>query len=123
MAEFAQGKECMTTRYVTVLTGLLGLAAPCLCQPPEALDLTTRITYQRAVEEVYWQRRIWPDTNPGPKPALETVISPEQLQAKAEDALRLSGALAQYWHQPITGPQLQAEIARMAQSSKQPEVL
>ena len=40
-----------------------------------------------------------------------------------EDYLRNSQALEDDWHQPITVKQLQAEIDRMAQHTKQPEVL
>jgi N-acetylneuraminic acid mutarotase len=87
------------------------------------LDLTTRTIYQRAIEEVYWQHRIWPGQNPTAKPPLDAIISPQQLQEKSEDALRLSNALEKYWHQAITGQQLQAEILRLAQNTKQPDVL
>src|SRR6476659_8287260 len=110
----------MPTRFITVLSSALIL----LCLPSSAqqrsLDLNTRISYQHAMEEVYWQHRIWPKENPGPKPFLEQLLSPEQLQAKTEDALRMSNALEKYWHVSISGPQLQAEIIRMAENSHQP---
>jgi hypothetical protein len=94
-----------------------------LAQSSQPLDAGSRAAYQRAIEQVYWQHRIWPEQNTSPKPALDSVISSSQLQDKAENALRLSTALASVWHQPITGAQLQAEIVRMTQDSKQPEVL
>ena len=37
--------------------------------------------------------------------------------------LRNSQALGDYWHQPITADQLQAEMERMASHTRQPEVL
>ncbi len=40
-----------------------------------------------------------------------------------EDYLRKSQALEVYWHRPITGEQLQAEMERMVRQTKQPEVL
>lgn len=45
------------------------------------------------------------------------------IRATVEDSLRPSQALEVYWQRPITGEQLQAEMERMAQQTKQPEVL
>src|SRR5438045_4032150 len=50
-------------------------------------------------------------------------MSQAQLEKKVEDYLRNSQALEDYWQRPITADQLQAEMDRMAQHSKQPEVL
>src|SRR5438552_14391308 len=87
------------------------------------LTFADRVAYQRAIEEVYWQHRIWPDTNPGPKPPLDKVMSQAQIEKKVEDYLRNSQALEDYWLRPITPEQLQAEMERMASHTKQPEVL
>src|SRR4030095_7760651 len=62
-------------------------------------------------------------TNPGPKPSLDEVTSQAQIEKKVEDYLRNSQALEDHWQKPITAEQLQAEMDRMAQHSKQPEVL
>jgi probable HAF family extracellular repeat protein len=113
----------MTRRSVAVLIAFLSFALPSFCQQIQPLDLAVRVGYHRAIEEVYWQQRVWPRENPTFKPPLGAVISPMQLQAKVEDGLRFSNALEKYWHQAVTGSQLQAEIARMARNSKQPEVL
>src|SRR5204862_1567931 len=46
------------------------------------LTFADRVAYQRAIEEVYWQHRIWPRDGrayDGPKPALD------QVMAKAKD--------------------------------------
>ena len=45
------------------------------------------------------------------------------IRTKTEDYLRKSQALEVYWHRPITGEQLQAEMERMVRQTKQPEVL
>ena len=50
-------------------------------------------------------------------------MSQAQLEKKVEDYLRNSQALEDYWQRPITAEQLQAEMDRMAQHTKQPEVL
>jgi hypothetical protein len=75
------------------------------------------------IEDVYWQHRIWPKANAGPKPSLDEVMSAQQIERKVEDYLRDSQALEAYWQRPITPDQLQAEMERMARNTKQPEVL
>src|SRR5207244_2133997 len=87
------------------------------------LRFEERVFYQRAIEEVYWRHRIWPKERPDPKPSLDGVISQAQLEKKVRDYLRNSQALADEWKRPITTEQLQAEMDRMAQNTRQPEVL
>src|SRR5215469_3414852 len=90
---------------------------------PRVLTFAQRVAYQRAIEEVYWHHRIWPKENANPKPSLDAVTSHAQIERKVEDYLRESQTLADYWEQAITADQLQAEMDRMAQHTKQPEVL
>jgi hypothetical protein len=92
---------------------------------PAAAGLTfaERVAYQRAFEEVYWRHRIWPKERPDSKPSLDAVMTPAQIEQKVLDYLRDSQALDDYWQRPITSEQLQAEMDRMAQHTKQPEVL
>src|SRR6266478_5045173 len=95
-------------------------------QTPRTLSFADRVAYQRAIEEVYWQHRIWPrngGANTGPKPPLEKMMSQAQIEQKVEEYLRNSELLEQYWHRPITPEQLQAEMERMASQTKQPGVL
>src|SRR5436305_2288071 len=87
------------------------------------LTFAERVSYQRAIEEVYWRHRLWPKERPDPKPPLDAVISQAQLEKKVADYLRNSQALEDYWQRPITADQLQAEMDRMAEHTKQPEVL
>ncbi len=82
-----------------------------------------RVAYQRAIEEVYWRHRIWPKERPDPKPSLDAVMSQAPLEKKVEDYLRDSQALEDYWQRQITAEDLQAEMDRMAENTKQPEVL
>jgi N-acetylneuraminic acid mutarotase len=90
---------------------------------PAAAGLTfaERVAYQRAIEDVYWRHRIWPKERPDPKPSLDAVMSQAQLEKEVEGYLANSQALED--HQPITAEQLQGEMDRMAQHTKQPEVL
>jgi N-acetylneuraminic acid mutarotase len=87
------------------------------------LTFADRVAYQRAIEEVYWQHRIWPKENPKTKPLLDEVMSQAQIEQKVEDYLRDSQALEAFWQKPIASEQLQAEMDRMARNTKQPEVL
>ena len=87
------------------------------------LTFAERVAYQRAIEDVYWRHRIWPKEHPNPKPSLDAVMSQAQMEKKVQDYLRNSQALEDYWQRPITAEQLQAEMDRMAQHTKQPEVL
>src|SRR5438094_71137 len=87
------------------------------------LTFTERVAYQRAIENVYWRHRIWPEGRRDAKPSLDAVMSQAQLEKKVADYLRSSQALQDYWQRPITAKQLQAEMDRMAKHSKQPEVL
>jgi len=88
-----------------------------------ALTFEERVAYQRAIEEVYWRHRIWPKERPDPKPSVDVVMSTAQIEKKVEGYLRNSQALEDYWQRPLTAEQLQGEMERMAQHTKQPEVL
>ena len=90
------------------------------------LTFEERVSYQRAIEEVHWRHRIWPRNRgerPDPKPSLDAVMSQAQLEKKVEDYLRNAHALEDYWQRPIIAEDLQTEMDRMAEHTKQPEVL
>ncbi len=87
------------------------------------LTFAARVAYQRAIEEVYWRHRIWPKENSKPKPSLDAVLSQTQLEKKVASYLRNSQALEDYWQRPIAAEQLQVEMDRMAQRTKDPAVL
>src|SRR5262249_45766108 len=48
------------------------------------LTFADRVAYQRAIEEVYWQHRIWPKANASPKPPLAKVMSQAEIEKKVE---------------------------------------
>jgi hypothetical protein len=89
----------------------------------QTLTFADRVAYQRAIEEVYWQHRIWPAASASPKPPLDKMMSQREIEKKVEDYLRNSQALEDYWQRPITSDQLQAEMERIASNTKQPGVL
>jgi hypothetical protein len=109
---------------LTVGGTLLGLFRPETQAGVSQRTLTfeERVAYQRATEEVYWRHRIWPKENPDPKPPLDAAMTQAQIEKKVEDYLSKSQALEDsYWL--ITASQLQTEMDRMAQHTRQPEVL
>jgi len=116
---------CTTATYLLPLgTSLAFFRSEALAQPPQrTLTFEERLSYQRAIEGVYWRHRILPKENSNPKPSLDVVMSQAQLEKKVKDYRRNSQVLEDYWQRPITAEQLQAEIDRMARNSKQPEVL
>src|SRR5438876_7792380 len=90
------------------------------------LTFTERVAHQYAIEEVYWRHRIWPRSggeNPGPKPPLEAIVSPRQLEPRVENYLRKSQLVADQRGSPITPSELQTEMERMAHHTREPEVL
>ena len=90
------------------------------------LTFADRVAYQRVIEDVYWRHRIWPrgrGERPDPKPSLDAVMSQATIEQKVQDYLCNSELLEQEWQKPITPEQLQAEMERMAQHTKQPEIL
>jgi hypothetical protein len=107
---------------IPIRSGLAFLHAPSNTSQ-RTLSFEERVSYQRAIEDVYWRHRIWPKERKDPKPSLDAVMSQAQLEKKVTDYLRKSQALEDYWQRPITAEQLQAEMDRMAKHTRQPEEL
>ncbi len=110
-----------------LMAGLLaGVTVPFLWAADiqrRSLNLEERVAAQRAIEQVYWNHRIWPKENPAPKPALSAVLPDRAIRARVEDYLKKSSALETYWRRPITAKQLQAELDRMVTHTRAPQVL
>ena len=87
------------------------------------LTFAERVAYQRAIEEVYWRHRIWPEERLDPKPPLDSVMSQAQLEKKVAAYLRDSDVLQHSQDGPITAEKLQAEMDRMASHTREPDVL
>src|SRR5437867_766724 len=118
--------RCMRPVLLAVAFAV-AIASVCVTQPENlskrTLTFAQRVSYQRAIEEVYWRHRTWPKDRPDPKPSLDAEMSQAQLEKKVADYLRNSQALEDYWRKPIAPEQLQAEMDRMARNTKQPKVL
>src|SRR5262249_36518611 len=62
------------------------------------LTFEDRVAAQRAIAEVYHQRRIWPAEHEQPKPQLDEVLPDEAIRAKVEDYLRQSMDGQRHYH-------------------------
>src|SRR4030043_1669335 len=51
----------------------------------ESLAIQERIECKIAIEEIYWNHRIWPNHNRYSKPALQSVVSKEKFLRKIQD--------------------------------------
>ncbi len=110
------------TCAAVIMAGLCaGSLVAAATQPP--LTLSDRLDCRIAIEEIYWGARIWPDANPDQKPPLMAVVSTDALIAQVEETLAQSVALVEQWQAPITGAMLQAELERIAHSSRRPSLL
>src|SRR5438874_8672299 len=116
---------CTTAACLLVLGASLAFfRSEALAQPPQrTLTFEERVSYQRAIEDVYWRHRIWPKENSASKPSLDAVMSQAQLEEKVAEYLRESQALEDYWQRPITPEELQAEMDRIASNTRQPDTL
>jgi hypothetical protein len=85
-------------------------------QPPaRALTIADRVAAQKAIEQVYWNHRIWPKDNKASKPPLSAVLSDAALRAKVERYVAGSKARS--------AAELQAEVERMKAHTHDPQML
>src|SRR5215216_2242769 len=91
--------------------------------PGRYLTKQQRIAYQCAIERVYWRHRIWPKENQRPKPTLNELVPPVKLDLKVEEYLHKSSLLEASWRRPIMKQDLEAEMRRMANHTKRPDIL
>ena len=89
----------------------------------KTVTFATRVACQRAIEQIYWDHRIWPKHNPSPKPPLDAVMSRDQIEKKVADYLRKSQWVAEQRGWPFSASELQAEMERMAEHTNRPQML
>ncbi len=87
------------------------------------LSFEDRVNAQEAIERVYWNHRIWPETQPTGKPPLRQVMSTDAIRATVESYLRKSTALENVWQTPITAEEIQSEVHRIVTNTKDPGML
>jgi len=82
-----------------------------------------RFDAQRALDRAAFSHQVIPSGTSSSAVSFEQAFPASASLAKVEKALLESKALEIYWQRPITGEQLQAEIDRMVNTSKDPKVL
>src|SRR5437660_7776371 len=112
---------CVLVGCSVLSATLLGFFSPqaSLKVSERTLSFAERVTYQRAIEDVYWRHRIWPNERPDPKPSLDAVMSQAQIEKKVADYLSYSIALEEYWNCTMSAEQLQAVLVRISSYNKQ----
>jgi N-acetylneuraminic acid mutarotase len=111
-------------RRLPAAVGLFLFAAgAAFAAPPRALSFEERVAAERAVHDVYWRARSWPEGNVSAKPPLRAVMSDEDVRARVLDLLRKSNALATRYRRVPGSTVLGAELRRMAEGTRAPETL
>jgi Putative binding domain, N-terminal/Galactose oxidase, central domain/Kelch motif len=90
--------------------------------PKRQITIEERVQYQAAIEQVYWKYRFWPSADSVAKPRLDAVLSTAQIEEKVMRYLKTSETLERNG-QTLAPQQLQAEITRMANQTRRPEML
>ncbi len=108
-----------TVRWILGLLLVVGWALSVAAGSPAGVQ--TRVAAQRALDGVAYSHQVVPQGTAAP--AFENAYPAGASKAKVEKALLESNALDVYWHRPITGDQLQAEMDRMVKGSRDKKVL
>lgn len=93
---------------IVIFLTLLAIASPAF-----SITLTQRIQAQEKIERIYYNHRIWPETNHKPKPSFEEMVPHSVIEQKVNDSLKKSP----------THEMLQAEMDRIARSTQDPAML
>ena len=119
-------KTTFFSRYMSWLAvaALLQVCAATHAKAPiSKLSMKARITCHAAIEKVRWNNRIWPESNPGPKPAFEDMVSDAWLREQAQDSVRMTRAGKSQYSISVTPQLLQDELNRMVRNSRDPHTL
>ena len=85
------------------------------------LTFAERVLYQRRIERIRYTHRL--ESVPGPHPSFEKSVPVTLIRERVETYLLQGEALARHLGRPLSGAQLQAEVTRMARSTRSPERL
>ena len=100
-------------RVALILLGLSCLGAASTA-PPRDLSFEERVEAQRAIEKVYYAHQI------DAALPFEQAVPRAVLEKKVRTSLKLSAALEELWHTPITRPMLEAELRRIVRGTQFP---
>lgn len=90
--------------------------------PPPSID-ARRLDALAKVDKLYWNHRIWPDTNPTPKPPYPVSLASSRLAGRLTTLDRMAHALALKWNAPVTCTNIDREAQRILTNSKLPKRL
>jgi hypothetical protein len=110
-------------RFFAKLMLLCSIFVTPLAFSGDATNLDRRVACEAALADLAWNELIWPEANPAPKPARETVLSDATLRARVEDRLRMERVLAEDYGVHVDARMLQRELDRIAGSTRAPERL
>jgi hypothetical protein len=88
-----------------------------------ALSLDELVDCRYAVESLLHEQRIWPDSNPGEKPAFAALVTRAEIARRVDTMLDRAAALQEHGFRNYDGEYLQAELDRIARSSRDRELL
>ncbi len=109
----------MLIKRILVVAAWIAMMSMMSWPPALAGDLTfeSRVEAQRAIERVYHSHRS------GQPPPLGRTVPREVIENKVRTYLRQSRALEEIWNTPVTAEMLQAELRRIARSTRLPNRL
>ncbi|MBN2382802.1 IPT/TIG domain-containing protein [bacterium] len=119
-------KKTIFFTVILVIAGLVtgfGMAKQGRNTSHQALTFEQRLEYQQAIEQIYYEYRLWPEGSAQSRPSFEESLSEDDLRQKVEDTLKTSYCLQKYWDRPLKGEQLQAELDRYAANTLKPQML
>jgi hypothetical protein len=98
-----------------VLAAILAVsaAAPNRDRGGVAPTMEERIECATVLERHEWERRSWPEDNPGPKPSFDQVVPPEVVEQRVDDTIGWSNLLAERWGVVLDAGAMQWELDRM----------
>ena len=100
---------------VVVFLFLATIASTAICE--QTLTLNERILAQEKIERIYYNHRIWPQSNSDAKPIFELAVPRDLIERKVINSLKKSDELK------ISPAMLQAELNRIAKTTRDPQML
>lgn len=119
-----ESRKALRMGAIALLSTLAGSAGIFSSVPvPSPPSHAERIEALLALEQVRYNHQEWPESNTEPKPPLAELFSREEAARRVDSHLRMGSALRNLWREEITPEEIQAEMDRMARSSKLPDRL
>ena len=106
-----------------LVVGVVAWAIAATGASAQGFDVEQCMAARASIEGIYASHRIWPAGHDSPKPAPAEVMPEAALRATVENDLLLSHALERIFGRAIGSADLQAEVERMAASTRAPGVL